>query len=140
MISDNCCLNFFPFFGEHLGFVLTVVGASPAPAGSACSPRGARPALAPGAADGEGACPRVCPWPSQETYAFPVGFWVRLVFWKRHQCFVVSAAAGSGCAFWVVVAGVPSTARDPRNNPPLECMSGSMLSGMVWGCEVWGIF
>lgn len=114
--------------------MLRVVGISRAPSGSACSPRGAQPALAPGAADGEGACPLVCPWPSRER----CGFWVRLVFWKRRGCFAVSAAVGSRCAFRVVMAGVPSTARDPRNNPPLGRVSGSLLSGTVWRCEAGG--
>lgn len=36
------------------------------------------------------------------------------------------------------MAGVPSTARDPRNNPPLGCVSGSLLSGTVWRCEAGG--
>lgn len=36
--------------------------------------------------------------------------------------------------------GSPVTTRDPRNNLPLECVSGSLLSRTVWGDEVWGVF
>lgn len=55
-------------------------------------------------------------------------------FGRSISALVVSTAAGSGCASRAVVAG----GRDPRNNPPLGCVSGSLLSGTVWGCEVWG--
>lgn len=125
MISDNCCLNFFPFCsGEHLEFVPRVSGTDRLCVLPPWSP------LAPGGTE----LTQACAHGHHERCVLCLGrFGSGLCFGRG-----VSALWCQGSRWWMCFLGWSRSSMGSWEHPCTGVVSGNWLSWGVWGCGLWG--